>query len=113
MVVPVVSRIESRVGSEGSQLSSIFSSKLKVTIYINLFNLIVFNTGFGEGESLYIPELDQVIDAIRQPDNILTAIIADLVNIEDIVQDEEDSTNETASEHEEIDEICGVAAVTL
>lgn len=112
MIVPSASRNESKIDSTGSQVSTLFTSKLQVTIYINLFNLVVLNTGYGEGEHLLIPELDEVIDAIRQPDDILSKIIADLVIVEDIV-DEEKPISETSSEHEDIDEICGVAAVSL
>ncbi|KAH1016648.1 hypothetical protein HUJ04_007832 [Dendroctonus ponderosae] len=83
------SRIDSRT-SASSQISSIFSR-------------------FGDASNFYIPELDDVIDAIRQPDVVLGSIISQLVNTEDLAE-EPDSVSE-ASEHEAIEDICGVAGL--
>lgn len=65
--------------------------------------------GFGDAPNLYIPELDDVIDAIRQPDVVLGSIITQLVNTEDLAE-EPDSVSEV-SEHEAIEDICGVAGL--
>ncbi|XP_066255392.1 dynein regulatory complex protein 1 [Euwallacea similis] len=82
------SKVESR-GSSGSQMSSILSR--------------------FEDEILFIPELEDLVEAIRQPDNVLGAIVSRLGAIEDI--DEEPDSVSMISEHEAVEDICKVAEI--
>lgn len=63
--------------------------------------------GIGESSNLYIEELNNVINAIKQPDEILTSIVTQLVSMDNISQ-EPDTVSEM-SDMETIEDVCGVA----
>ncbi|KAL1494521.1 hypothetical protein ABEB36_010106 [Hypothenemus hampei] len=63
---------------------------------------------YGDTTNICIPEVDEVINAIRQPDNMLASIINQLVNVEDISEEDENGSEEM-SICEPIENVCGVA----
>lgn len=66
-----------------------------------------YRIGIGESSNLYIEELNNVINAIKQPDEILTSIVTELVNVDNISQ--EPDTVSDMSDIETIEDVCGVA----
>ncbi|CAG9774072.1 unnamed protein product [Ceutorhynchus assimilis] len=83
------SKMGSRIDSVGSQISSIFSKH-------------------GDGSHLMLPEVNELIEAVCQPNHVVAAIIADLVTGKSLISVGDDLSQ--LSEHERIDEICGTAA---
>ncbi|XP_050293707.1 LOW QUALITY PROTEIN: dynein regulatory complex protein 1 [Anthonomus grandis grandis] len=82
-----MSKIES--GGGGSQISSMFSR-------------------MGDTENFMIPELDEVMEAIRQPDAVVREIIGELVRVDDLREDPE-SLSVLSSESEMLEDICAIS----